>query len=160
MGNRKLRKQLAQELKSRGVGRLYRGNKREAWRYYHASTIHRFLQLMDIEVGDVVNDCDGFNHRVAELITFYRTKSYTLRSAVVASNEQFKFDDDRMSCGCPYGPDNPWSVEDIESFFRSQYHPENIACMKDGGWWTENDEKMLDALSKGQRICDDLGMKI
>ena len=104
MGNRALRKQFARELKAAGHHvPLYRGNKRVAWSYYKAPLLRRLLTLLALKPGDVVNDCDGFNHEISSIVGVSIRHFRGCR--VLGIDGQYAFTDGTWSCGCPSGPD-------------------------------------------------------
>lgn len=105
---------------------------------------HTSPRVRVFKVGDWVNDCDGFNHRIASRI----------------NEDQYAFEDGKWSCGCPYGPVPAWSVKKIEMYFRRHYAPANVSHWKEQGWWDEVSEERLQRLLAGQPICDEFGRKL
>ena len=74
MGNHATRKKIAKLLKERGLGKLYYGNKNVAHRMLRGSWMQTLLYKLQFKVGDLVNDCDGYNHIITKIMTHY-TKS-------------------------------------------------------------------------------------
>lgn len=149
MGNRKLRRELGQKLKEAGYGKLYTGNKRNAFRYLRAANLKRLLFLVSLRPGDLVNDCDGYNHRVKEI------RPYRPWFGVI-DFEQLIFEDGRWSCGCPYGPDKPWSPERIRNFHNLS--DEEIDKMKKTGWWDDRNQRLIERIRSGEPITDEHGI--
>lgn len=108
MGNRKRRKELAVLVRLRGGGRLYCGTKKKAWHRLKGHTLRHMLHVLSFAPGDVCNDCDGYNHVIADYV-WYRVDGCRAVDRLI-------FADGRMSCGCPYGPDPAWTEEQIAEF--------------------------------------------
>lgn len=161
MGNRALRKQAAKLMKEKGIGKLYYGNKNVSHRTLSAADLRRMIFLLSLKPGDLVNDCDAFNHRFAKYVDagysrcfsrYSRTKSYTRTWWC----DQVEFEDGGWSCGCPASPCEPYTVAQIENFHAPNTEAEAMA--KEGGWWTEADEAKKAALLSGQPITDEHGI--
>lgn len=160
MGNRKLRKQLALKLKEKGYGKLYSGCRRRAFRWLSAPEMRQTLFMLNLKEGDLVNNCDSYNHFVKVVPkprwSFYCGK--TQRTRVKIFDNQVEFTDGSLSCGCPTSPEPPLSVDAIR---KTMFHtPEEIADLKEGGWWTEKDQLRQDRLEAGLPICDEHGCKL
>lgn len=152
MGNRKLRQEASKALKELGYGRLYpSGKKRQAHRL-RAHTLKRIIFLANLRKGDVVNDCDGFNHILAEDPQVFETWNG------LPEFEQLLFDDGKLSCGCPYGPDEPWTPEQIMQFHHLK--DDQIAEQKRLGWWSDKDQALIDRIRQGLPITDEDGIKL
>lgn len=156
MGNRKLRKELTAALKEIGhSGKLYHGSRRIALRALSASRLKEMLRLLSFKPGDLVNDCDGFNHRV---------KGHRVNDIVwdkdtrVIDLHRLVFDDGGWSCGCPYGPDEPWSIVNILKFHT--FNDEEITEQKRLGWWNDKRQAFQDKVRAGGPICDEDGIKL
>jgi hypothetical protein len=67
MGNRAKRAALGRLLKEKGIpSRLYRGNKKVAWRRLFADNLDEMIYKLGFyEVGNIVNDCYGPNQKIA-----------------------------------------------------------------------------------------------
>ncbi len=159
MGNRALRKKAGEAMKAAGFPkRFYRGNRRTGLRYFRARHLRELLYMLSIKPGDLVNDCDAFNHRVKGPIFhgFVRWDDNTY----VFQLDQLEFEDGRYSCGCPGGPGPAWTREQIENYMREGFTDESIAESKKFGWWTTNSQKMCEALREGRHICDENGIKL
>jgi len=161
MGNHALRKQLARDLKAAGhPPTLYVGNKHIAYRFFRASTLNEYLRKLSFKPGDVVNDCDGFNHEIKKLLPWIgywsrngRKTTYTLQM------DQFEFTDGGRSCGCPSGVVPAWSVEKITKFHRP-HTDEEIEKLKRNGWWTAKSQQREDRVRRGELLCDERGFKL
>jgi hypothetical protein len=152
MGNRALRKEAAAALKRAGYsGKLYHGPKLKMFKYMRAYELRHLIFLANLRVGDYVNDCDGFNHKITKINVVRRWYG-------VIDFEQFEFEDGRLSCGCPSGPVEAWTNEQIAEFHK--YDDEYIETLKSGGWWTEINQKFYDRLMSGEAICDEHGCKL
>lgn len=161
MGNHKLRKQLSAELNKRGL-KLYSGNKREAYRFYSASEMRQMLYLLSLNPGDIVHDCDGFNHKLKTVPTFDFTNHYSFRNTYIVKvdTHSIEFEDGRLCCGCPYSPTPPEPPENIEAFFKAFYSGENYESMKEQGWFqSESNLKLKRKIDCGEPICDEFGME-
>lgn len=159
MGNRAKRVKLAKALKEHGFGRLYTGNKRVAWGMLWANHMDELLLKLRFKKGDVANDCDGLNHRVVEWLV-ERREFHHWREGVhkgwVFSMSQFIREDGCYSCGCPSGPEPAKTREEIESYFL-EVTDEHIEDLKRQKWWTELAERRLQALRRGEHVCDEQG---
>lgn len=151
MGNRALRKEAAAALKEAGYGKLYKGRKLRMYKYLRAHDLRRIIDLAKLRVGDYVNDCDGFNHQIAEI----RPRRAWWG---VMDFDQFVFTDGRWSCGCPSGPDDAWTNEQIRDFHNID--DEWIQNQKDGGWWSDKSQKLIDRIRSGEPITDEHGCKL
>lgn len=154
MGNRKLRRKVAKAAKEAGLGKLYLGTRRQAFRFMRAEHLRSLLWAINLRKGDLVNDCDCFNHYVDECI-FER-----IGYGQVLTLERVRFEDGKMSCGCPGSPAMPWSNDEIYEFWNEYYTPENIQRIKDLGFWKEWDEKRFKRMHNNQPLCDENGVKL
>ena len=162
MGNRAKRVKLAKRLKELGMGKLYSGNKKVAWRLLSAYQLNSMLRKLQYAPGDICHDCDGFNHVVVKWVDGIRSFkhwSYTgkyIRGWVI-DVDQFEKSNGGWSCGCPDGPNPPTSREDIEQYMNAYL---NDPKLKEQGWVTDNpiNVKRRDALNNGEHICDERGI--
>ena len=168
MGNRANRKRAQELLRSWGFkGRLWTG--KMPWREKNlvAECVTRTFKL---KVGDIVNDCDGFNHVIRGLsnnkdhltpldpqIDFLRDNHTSGVSVAPWNIPQYLFEDGYLSCGCPTGCEPAMSREDIEEYFLSMTD-EYIAEEKRRGWWNANAQKRVDAVRAGRHLCDERGI--
>lgn len=158
MGNRKLRRQVQKLLDEQGLGPLYtRGTKFSAYRSLPADVLKFLIRRLSVKPGDMINDCDGFNHVVVGP-AIYRSRWHNNRAARTLQFDQYNLENGLRSCGCPYGPVEALTPEEVNEFFKTFYDDENIESLKAGGWWTENDQFKYDALKAGESLCDDRGM--
>lgn len=152
MGNKAKRREVARLLKKQGLGKLYTGNKRAALRHLSAWRLNDLKRKLQFKSGDIVNDCDGLNHRLVKWLA-YRTKP---QYGGVIEIDQFEKEDGSWSCGCPASPEPAWSREEIENFHRIS--EEDRERLIEGGWWSETNEKQWQALILGEHIVDENGM--
>lgn len=145
MGNRAKRAQLDRALRAQGLGRLYKGNKRKAFMVLNAYTMNEQLTKLSFKPGDIVNDCDAFNHRIKEWLP--------RQFSNVTLVEQFVDEQGQWSCGCGGSPDPAGTREEIEEYFN--YTKEQVEAQ--GGWWTELAQARGEALRRGDHICDENG---
>lgn len=67
MGNRALRKQLG-EL----VGTFYEGHKFAAFSYLKGKRLRGLIEQASLNVGDVIHDCSGWNHRISDILPVWQ----------------------------------------------------------------------------------------
>jgi hypothetical protein len=156
MGNRANRVKLAKRLKELGLGKLYSGNKKVAWRRLNVRQLLRFLQW---KPGDVVNDCDGLNHVIVKPIWRRATFSHWYGKPIRGwwfDADQYEFTDGRWSCGCPASPDPPLSREEIETYMQAYV---SDAKLREQGWTiTVYHEALRQAFAAGEHVCDERGI--
>lgn len=153
MGNRALRKEVVKLMKERHVqGKLYCGHRHSALRGLRARRLRNLKAYLSIRPGDLVHDCDGFNHVVSK-VPFYHTTMWTTNS-IILDICQIEFEDGRLSCGCS-PPEKPLTREEIESYHKSWYNEEKLKQ-----WWEDFTIhlKRYKALMSGQHICDENGI--
>jgi hypothetical protein len=162
MGNKKLRKLVSTAMKKRGFHeQLYRGNKRVCHRHLPAYRLKRLLFILSLEPGkSLINDCDGFNHRVMGYAPRRHNRANLRwkqkRHISIFEIDQLIREDGCYTCGCPGGPDDPWTNEQIFKYQR--YSKDEIEEAKKEGWWHDHRQKIQDALEQGIPICDDDGI--
>lgn len=154
MGNRAKRVELARALKSHGLGKLYKGSKQAVFKSLDALTMDRTIRFLQFKPGDLVNDCDAFNHVVKSVRADVWRHKYKIW---VNLPDQFEFEDGRWSCGCPGGPAPAWSREQVEAYFKL-YTPEIVEERKKGGWWSDRSQRMYDRIQAGGHVCDERGI--
>lgn len=166
MSSRKLRRQAAELIKKHGLGKLYYGRGRIARNELRSYKLREIIQKLSYKPGDLVQDCDGFNHNIVKFICHYsiitsykslnKERSRHTKTWVINDVDQFEKEDGTWSCGCNISPDDPWTREEVEA-----YHlltDEQIKTYKEGGWsWTDLDQKRQDILKAGGHICDEEG---
>ena len=146
MGKHQLRKQASEALGRR----LYKG--KEGQGTFSAEYLRTLIKEARLRVGDIVHDCDGFNHRIAKktLVTDQAHGFAWVRYI------EFEKENGDGFCGCcsvANNPAVPW--EDVEGFMRAWY---NAPDMVD---WVEGDPcsvKRKEAMNAGLRITDDAGL--
>lgn len=172
MGNRANRKKAQEYLSAWGFkGRLWTGKMSWAQKNDIAATV---ITTFRFRPGDMVNDCDAFNHRIIALSgregglhamdTSDKNAIEALRchhtlgvSIALWSIPQYLFEDGRLSCGCPAGCETALTRKEIEEYFLS-ITDEYIAEQKRLGWWNEASQKKVDAVRAGHHICDEQGI--
>ena len=121
--------------------------------------IDQALYVLSIQPGDIINDCDGYNHEVIEIATMDCWPSYFGKAPMLDS--QFLREDGRWSCGCPTSPEHPWSSARIRDFQKIFFlDEEQVADAKRAGTWTERSEKIRQALIDGEPITDKRGLPL
>lgn len=170
MGNRSLRKQVAQKMKAAGIpGKLYRGRKRGAFDCLPADILRDLIHILSFSVGETVNDCDGFNHRISHYVYRFAYTPYSdiswktnnhRRPTMVFVCRGVNFDNGSMNCGCSDSPAIAMSRDEIENMFRSYLNQEEINQLKEDGWENQHEQWMLDTLNRGEHICDENGFPI
>lgn len=128
------------------MGPLYVCSKRRARQLLSAEELKYYLWVLSLEPGDLVQDCDGFNHRVASL------EYHTCRG--VFTVDQVRFQDGGSSCGCPRGLGRACTPEFITEYHRmwNEYQVEHNTGFE-VAW-------MMEALAEGRPLCDENGLRI
>lgn len=141
--------------------------------------LHHYAKAMawsKVRPGDLLHDCDGFNHRVESVLMFYHyvdsvSAGYTRAThgtkcakprrrlrRFVADWEALR-DDGRTFCGCS-GPQKPLSRRQIEANFLWWDTEEGRAKLQLWGGPLEGLERLeekLTILRGGGHICDEDG---
>lgn len=160
MGNHAKRRQVALRLKELGLGKLYRGSKVAARKRLSTRTLDDLWRFLCLEPGDVVQDCDGFNHVFKELLPLrFHHSRWASRELGIASVrgwvfhvDQCVFEDGQRSCGCS-PPCLPESREDIEAGMSTFLNdPAHV------GWDSPLNEELRKRLNTGEFICDEQGL--
>lgn len=154
MGNHARRSAVAKIVKAAGLGRLYIGTKREAWRAMSAGYLKELERKLSIRPGDLVNDCDGFNHVVRGRRDDGRL-TVGMKSVSVVEVSQFEFEDGRWSCGCPTSPDPPETREAIEA---STLRYLSTVGEDEWQYHGKRGRDRLEALRRGEHVCDERGI--
>lgn len=172
MGNRANRKKAQEYLSAWGFqGRLWTG--RRSWTSKN-DIANAVIATFRFRPGDVVNDCDGFNHKIIALsgregwlhamdttgknaIDALRYSHSSGVSIALWNIPQYLFEDERLSCGCSTGCETAFTRKEIEEYFLS-ITDEYIAEQKRLGWWNEASQKKVDAVRAGHHICDEQGI--
>ena len=162
MSNRGKRVKLAKRLKELGMGKLYSGNKKVAWRLISSGQLNSMLRKLQYAPGDICHDCDGFNHVVVKWLPSIRDFTYWSYSGSyikgwVIDVDQFEKQNGGWSCGCETSPDPPVSREYIEQYIKKYL---NDPKLNEQGWVTNEglDKKRREALNNGEHICDERGI--
>jgi hypothetical protein len=141
-------------LKERGLGKLYTGNKKVAWKLLSGWRLRHLMSYLKFKVGDLVHDCDGFNHTIKDYCVYHVNsstwlESYPKNETYVIDLDQFEFEGGRLSCGCS-APSPPISKEEIERYMWEWYA---------NAEWVE-DEKLKQIGRNKEPVCDELGRRI
>lgn len=152
MGNKAKRREVTKLLKKQGLGKLYTGNKRVAWKYLSSYVLKDLEYKLQFKAGDIVNDCDCFNSRIVKWLGRRTGPQY----GGVVIIDQFEKENGSWSCGCAVSPESPWSRENIEAFHRINKEDRNR--LLEQGWWTDTNEKQWQALILGEHVVDENGM--
>ena len=116
MGNHAKRRALALVLKEQKHGvKLYRGNKKKAYRYLRSAHCQQMLDCLKFKPGDRIQDCNGFN---CTLDYWYVGKSSGHRNFHTVQVSQFRKTDGTDSCGCGF-VEPALSPEDITKYWSS-----------------------------------------
>lgn len=156
MGNHARRVRVARLLKERGLPGLYKGCKFAAYNRISPGDLKEMELNLRWKPGDVVNDCDVFNH----VVVGYRY-SRGLHGPIgswTATCFQVVFEDGSWSCGCSRSPCPAWTREAIEKIWLK------ISSDKeDLEHWSAGYQSYCDAirvqLESGGHICDERGIQ-
>lgn len=150
MGNRALRKQLGSL-----VGTFREGHKLASTRYLRAGKLRGLIEQASLNVGDVIHDCSGWNHRISSIEPMWQRVYCS--SAVVLSGFDILFDDGSYRCGCSSYIEPAHSVEQIEKFWKDW-----ILYQKANSEWADGKyyDEILRRLENGLPICDEHGIEL
>lgn len=153
MGNHKLRKQASEALKKAGAPKLFKPpvyGKRYGTVYGRdARQLRLVAHMASLKPGDIVFDCDGFNHRIKSF------KWSRLWMGLVWVN-QYEFEDS-WSCGCMV-PEPAKTPAEINAIWL-----DNWTNRADEINWSEYSDKEIQArddLFAGKSLVDDLGFQL
>lgn len=120
------------------------------WQLYNS----KFLVFP--EVDKLYQDCDGFNHLVKDIILYKRfyKKGWIVYDLDIIKENGYYF------CGCMHGMLEPaWAAEKIQEFYSfKDYSQDYINHQRKLGWWTEKNDKQLQFVKSGGKVCNELGM--
>ena len=156
MGNHKLRQEVARKLDALGGYRLYEGSANAARRVLIAWRLRGLLNQLSFKVGDVIHDCDGFNHRISEINPEYWSLGRDRSTGRFISSLDFWFEDDRLRCGCSIYIEPPQPAKGIEAYHKAwiEYQWEHKT-----DWANDNYHRELHRrLVAGEPICDKEGI--
>jgi hypothetical protein len=167
--------------------KLYKGLTKRLYKKlvrFHGGWVNE--EILKVKVGDLVHDCDGFNHRVKS-IEFFKfhidSKTETCSNRACKDNDEknidktgikprgksrwyisdveaIKAEDGNCFCGCHAFPEKPRTREDIETEIL-HWDSEEMKEMRDIAAKGENWEKFeqwLVVLKSGGHICDKDGI--
>lgn len=122
------------------------------------STIDYYTFLLNIKSGDLVHDCDGFNHVVVE-VGFVDWWEHGITGNLILSLICRVGDGNRFTCGCLYSPDFPQTRKNIEKYFKNILCNEgSTAPLKSQGWWDDLSDLRRQVFLNGRHICDENGI--
>lgn len=104
--------------------------------------------LKRVKVGDLYNDCDGFNHRLGKIIVY---SSQFSRGTVVKALEYLKENGSEF-CGCTQYLQEAWTADEVRKYYRDFTNDPDMQQ-----WITP--ERRAKA-NGGHPICDEEGCKI
>jgi len=154
MGNRALRREAGKLLK--GSGKLYYGKKLSAYKALPARSLREIINNLQYNVGDLIHDCDGFNHEIVSM-TLSTLHPYRSRNVeVVGRHYEVLMDHDTYRCECSQ-IEPPRSREEIERYKKrfiefhgesegradSPYYQELHRRLEAGEHITDKDGKLL-----------------
>lgn len=157
MSSKYLRTKLAGLLKEHKMGKLYTGRKSNVLRVMPSYLLRQMIYLLTLKPGSLVNDCDGFNHRVSDDVGHGGLFHYGFRGGSTFHIQQVSFDDGTYSCGCDGSPEAAKSREEIERFF-GEITQEYIKEQRTLGWNMDSSQRMYDTIKNGGHICDENGL--
>lgn len=114
--------------------KLYKGS-RSSWRKYVPKWKERRLkELLARRSGDLIQDCDGFNHYVTAVVPEYEYFPGGNKHWYVDEILLYIDDGNRVACTCPASKE-PASKEEIEEYIRKFYQDEELQdSLIEGGW--------------------------
>ena len=140
MSSRKLRIQVGKLLKEQGLGRLYKRGTRP-WKSLSSYHLRTLLWKLQFKPGDLVHDCDGFNHILMRWMPAPADDG-------TMSLDQFEKSSSYWSCGCDASPMPAARVEDIRRYWKDFLNDPYVIS---GGWSNDNYHKEL----KRRLECDE-----
>jgi len=161
MGNRAKRVEIARLLKKNGYGtKLYKGPKLKAYTRLSGYNLNSLLYLLQYKVGDLVSDY-GSNQRIValppvkELRHFYTYYCESRRNCgwYICNGFQFRYEHDRLSCGCGSCPDPARTKEEIEQAWLT-LEPEEVKLLPDNS----REFRIYCWLKAGGHVYDDDGV--
>lgn len=146
---KKLRQEVARLMKEKGLGKLYAKSANQARKGLTTFQMRKLLRILEIKPGDIVNDCDGFNHVIKEI----HLETHTTYNGINYVEHTVVFESGRFSCGCgsEFQPALPPEV--IDRYHRAYMHDEHL--IKQG--WINPDSWMFKCWEEGKMVCDENG---
>lgn len=145
MGRRELRRELGALIE----GRIFEGHKLAAYRRLPGWKLRRLIDGARVQPGDLIHDCDGFNHRVSAV---EQVVSGSMVRELVAID--ISFDDGSARCGCGVTM-LPRSREEIEAWWREwlPYQHDEATGWDLGPFYVEMHRRLI----SDEHICDEEG---
>jgi hypothetical protein len=146
-----LRGKVAKLLKEHKLGALYVGSKLCAYRNLSAALLKTLLHQLQFKPGDLVHDCDGFNHRIKRFV------KYRWWNGVI--DIEVEFENGGRACGCNISPKPPRTREYIEECFKSMELTEVKEGDESWTWWNKKHQAALrQAVLRGEHVVDEDGI--
>lgn len=147
--------------KSLGLGKFYIGKGRYIKEALSGYDLDYLYQKLAVKVGDIIHDCDGFNHVVIgffdrERCSIVRYPYYRNTNNKVWTVTQYEFENGYLSCGCPGSDITPRTRDEIEKWYKG-YLDYYVPRMNDS-FLTKADYKRHEALNSSKHICDERGI--
>lgn len=130
----------------------------------------QIIRQLSFNPGDLVYDCDGFNHVICGLVEEYESgdgicrfwndsgknfrKLYNVDGLSIPHIPQFVFSDGTYSCRCSLGLCPPKTREEIEARVLSSLEKN----LKLGCSFVAYKSERYQALTNGEHICDENGI--
>lgn len=161
MSSRKLRKQLNQILRSRGLARPYSGPKLKAFKWLDSARMRDMINYLQIPVGTITHEW-GVNQVVSEAPKVYfwdmtlRSRRGDKKIGAVTQEIEVKYQSGYLSCGCGawacwLSNDAPKTKKEIVDGFK-----ENLS----GDWPDSLSKQYFALLERGIDILTDDGFLI
>lgn len=163
MGNRAKRKQLAELIKKHKLNsKLYRGPKLALYKRMRSMQLDRTISQLQFEKGDLVGDCDGFNHIYDHIISAVWYLGY--RSGYkhyIFGVKSFVDSNGYEGCSCGSSPHAPMTVKEIEDGIREYYEVKMLQNLR----WSDEKMNIMDSSDAKkyfsvEPICDERGIKL
>jgi hypothetical protein len=161
MGNRALRKKLAEVFGSRTI---YTGHKLASFKVLPANRLRRLIIDASVKPGDVIHDCTGFNRRVIEVKPEWAPVSYHSRGRPEGPRYidgeflrgiEIIFEGGNPRCECS-SVEFAKSVADIEKWWFEWI--QGMWASEHGWADSEFCKEVFRRLKAGEKICDEHGL--
>ncbi len=136
-------------LKARGLGNY----STRAIKNLSSKKIDRYLWALSLKKGDVIYDCDGFNHRIREewFECWHQYYDHSPCLQII-----FQTEEGYQTCGCSYGP---YPAQPVQQVIKDKLYPQKLIDeWKKHGWWNKHYQKRRDAIKNGEPIVDSEGI--
>lgn len=106
------------------------------------SSIEEQWHIRSLKPGDIMDDCDGFNHVIQRIVLRKRTYC-SMAYHVIKYATYLQDGQERWFCGCGTNLARPYTQEEIWSSIHASYTRERIEEDIKAGWCTERAWKFL-----------------